>query len=314
MLNIAANPSQIIFGGIAALMAALLWAVAAIIFQRLGENVPPAELNLVKGSLAVLLMIVTTLLLGESLPVMPALTFILLLISGIVGIGIGDTAYFESLNHMGSRLALLLGMIAPPLTGMLAWLFFRETISLIGWLGIAITIGGVAWVITEEQSAEDKIKINYKQGLKFAVIASISQAIGAVISRYAMTEAGVTVSALQTAIIRLLAGIVYLIIFIALSKKTPFLWLRKDEHGSWISSWKLVRMVALVGFIGTYSAIWLQQVSIQYAPVAIAQTLLSTSPLFILPIIAIRGEKLSIRAVVGAVIGLAGIVLLFSLG
>jgi drug/metabolite transporter (DMT)-like permease len=314
MFSIATAPSQVIFGGFAALIAALLWAVAAIIFRRLGENIPPGELNLIKGSLAVLLMIATTLILNEALPVMPTLTFILLLISGIVGIGIGDTAYFESLNYMGSRLALLLGMIAPPLTGILAWLFFRETISLVGWLGIAITIGGVAWVITEEQSAENKIKINYKQGLKFAVIASLSQAIGAVISRYAMTEQGVTVSALQTAIIRLLAGIVYLIIFIALSKKTPFLWLRKDEHGSWISSWKLVRMVALVGFIGTYSAIWLQQVSIQYAPVAIAQTLLSTSPLFILPIIAIRGEKLSIRAVVGAVIGLAGIVLLFSLG
>jgi drug/metabolite transporter (DMT)-like permease len=312
MFSIATNSSQVIFGGFAALIAALLWAVAAIIFRRLGENIPPGELNLIKGSLAVLLMIATTLILNEALPIMPALTIILLLISGIVGIGIGDTAYFESLNYMGSRLALLLGMIAPPLTGILAWLFFRETISLIGWLGIAITIGGVAWVITEEQSAENKIKINYKQGLKFAVIASLSQSIGAVISRYAMTEQGVTVSALQTAIIRLLAGIVYLIIFIAVSKKTPFLWLRKDEHGSWISSWKLVRMIALVGFIGTYSAIWLQQVSIQYAPVAIAQTLLSTSPLFILPIIALRGEKLSFRAVVGAIIALAGIVLLFT--
>lgn len=314
MLNIAANPSQIIFGGIAALMAALLWAVAAIIFQRLGENVPPAELNLVKGSLAVLLMIVTTLLLGESLPVMPALTFILLIISGIVGIGIGDTAYFESLNHMGSSLALLLGMLAPPLTGVIAWVFMGETIPLIGWLGIAITIGGVAWVITEERSGEHKIKVNYRQGLKFAIIASLSQAIGAVISRYAMTEAGVTVSALQTAIIRLLAGIVYLTFLLILSRRSLFVWLRNDDPENKTSKWKLIRMIALVGFIGTYSAVWLQQLSIQYTPVGIAQTLLSTSPLFILPIIALRGEKLSFRAVCGAVVALGGIVLLFSQG
>ena len=314
MLNIAANPSQIIFGGIAALMAALLWAVAAIIFHRLGENVPPAELNLVKGSLAVLLMIVTTLLLGESLPVMPALTFILLLISGIVGIGIGDTAYFESLNHMGSSLALLLGMLAPPLTGVIAWVFMGETIPLVGWLGIAITIGGVAWVITEERAGEQKVKINYRQGLKFAIIASLSQAIGAVISRYAMTEAGVTVSALQTAIIRLLAGIVYLTILLILSRRSLFVWLRNADPENKASRWKLIRMIALVGFIGTYSAVWLQQLSIQYTPVGIAQTLLSTSPLFILPIIALRGEKLSFRAVCGAVVALGGIVLLFSQG
>jgi drug/metabolite transporter (DMT)-like permease len=71
-------------------------------------------------------------------------------------------------------------------------------------------------------------------------------------------------------------------------------------------------MIALVGLLGTYSAIWLQSISIQYAPVAIAQTLLSTSPLFILPIIALRGEKLSFRAVGGVVVSLVGIILLFN--
>lgn len=312
MLTMVTNPTQIIFGGVAALIAALLWAVAAIIFRRLGENVPPAELNLVKGSLAVILMIFTTLVIRESFPVMPLITFLLLLISGIVGIGIGDTAYFESLNHMGSRLALLLGMLAPPMTGAIAWLFMGETIPLIGWLGIIITMAGVAWVITEEQSGENVRNINYRQGLKFAFIASLSQAIGAVISRYAMTEPGVTVSALQTAIIRLLAGIVYLAILLLFSKKPVFTWLRKGSSDTNTSRWYLVRMIALVGFIGTYSAVWLQQLSIQYTPVGIAQTLLSTSPLFILPIIAFRGEKLSFRAVCGAMVALGGIVLLFS--
>jgi drug/metabolite transporter (DMT)-like permease len=144
------------------------------------------------------------------------------------------------------------------------------------------------------------------------VIAALAQAIGAVISRYAMTAPGVTISALQTSIIRLLAGITYLAVLILLSKKSAFLWLRKDEAGGHTSTWKLLRMVAVVGLLGTYTAVWLQQVSIQFAPVAIAQTLLSTSPLFILPIIALRGEKLSFRAVGGVVVSLVGIVLLFN--
>jgi drug/metabolite transporter (DMT)-like permease len=70
--------------------------------------------------------------------------------------------------------------------------------------------------------------------------------------------------------------------------------------------------VALVGLIGTYSAIWLQQVSLEYAPVGIAQTLLSTSPIFILPIVALRGEKVTWKAVAGAVVSLAGVVILFT--
>jgi drug/metabolite transporter (DMT)-like permease len=304
--------SPLIIGGIAALISALLWAISAIIFRNLGKSIPPVELNLVKGCLAVGLMLVTTLLLREQALVMPITTIGLLIISGIVGVGMGDTAYFESLNHLGSRFALLLGMLAPPMTGALAWVFMGETISHSGWLGIVITIAGIAWVITEEQATEENVKINYKKGIQFAVIAALAQAIGAVISRYAMTAPGVTISALQTSIIRLLAGIIYLAVLILLSKKSAFLWLRKDEAGGHTSTWKLLRMVAVVGLLGTYTAVWLQQVSIQFAPVAIAQTLLSTSPLFILPIIALRGEKLSFRAVGGVVVSLVGIVLLFN--
>lgn len=312
MLNISQGISPLIIGGIAALISALLWAISAIIFRNLGKSIPPVELNLVKGILAVGLMLVTSLLLREQALVMPIATIGLLIISGIVGVGIGDTAYFESLNHLGSRFALLLGMLAPPMTGALAWIFMGESISLTGWLGIVITIAGIAWVITEEQITEENIQINYKKGIQFAVIAALAQAVGAVISRYAMTAPGVTISALQTSIIRLLAGIIYLAVLIILRKKSAFLWLRKDDKGKRVSTWKLMRMVAVVGLLGTYTAVWLQQVSIQFAPVAIAQTLLSTSPLFILPIIALRGEKLSFRAVGGVVVSLVGIILLFN--
>ncbi len=305
------NQSPIILGGLAALISALLWAISAIIFSNLGKNIPPAELNLVKGSFAVTLMIITTLLLREKLPEMPFIALSLLFVSGAVGIGIGDTAYFESLNHMGSRLALLLAMLAPPMTGAIAWIFLGETIKWTGWLGITITMAGIIWVISEEQSGENQVKINYKQGIKFAVISALAQAIGAVITRYAMTSADVTVSALQISIIRLLAGIVYLIIFIKLTRRSPFLWLHKKQSGQSVPRWKLLRMIALVGLLGTYSAIWLQSISIQFAPVAIAQTLLSTSPLFILPIIALQGEKLSLRAVGGVIVSLVGIILLF---
>jgi drug/metabolite transporter (DMT)-like permease len=304
--------SPLIIGGIAALISALLWAISAIIFRNLGKSIPPVELNLVKDCMAVGLMLVTTLLLREHALVMPITTIGLLIISGIVGVGMGDTAYFESLNHLGSRFALLLGMLAPPMTGALAWIFMGESISLTSWLGIVVTIAGIAWVITEEQATEENVKINYKKGIQYAVIAALAQAIGAVISRYAMTASGATISALQTSIIRLLAGIIYLAVLIIFSKKSAFLWLRKDEVGGRTSTWKLLRMVAVVGILGTYTAVWLQQVSIQFAPVAIAQTLLSTSPLFILPIIALRGEKLSFRAVGGVVVSLVGIVLLFN--
>jgi drug/metabolite transporter (DMT)-like permease len=135
--------------------------------------------------------------------------------------------------------------------------------------------------------------------------------VGAVFSRYALTSS--TISALQTAIIRILAGIASLVVILLFSRSRPFRWLREPKQDGTPPE-KLLAMIALVGFMGTYIAIWLQQISLQYAPVGIAQTLLSTSPIFILPIAALRKEKVTWKSILGVVISLAGVVVLFSQG
>ena len=69
--------------------------------------------------------------------------------------------------------------------------------------------------------------------------------------------------------------------------------------------------VAIAAFGSTYLGIWLQQTSLKFAPTGIAQTLLATSPIFILPIMALMGEKVSIRAILGVLLAIGGISLLF---
>lgn len=300
--------SGIILGGAAAIVAALLWAVATVIFSKLGEDIPPAELNLVKCSVAVTMMIVTTLLLGETYPRSGWLPYALLAGSGIIGISIGDTAYFESLNHLGSRLTILLTVLDPPMAGIISWLFLHEQLQLIAWFGILLTMAGVAWVIWQEQRDGSSKPKNLWRGIFFSLIACLAQSVGAVFSRYALTET--TISALQTAIIRLLAGILALAVMIIVSRKPSFGWLHQTSASGRTPA-RLMGMIVLVGILGTYLAIWLQQVSLQFAPVGIAQTLLSTSPIFILPIAAMRGEKVTWKSVLGVIVALAGVVVLF---
>ena len=72
-----------------------------------------------------------------------------------------------------------------------------------------------------------------------------------------------------------------------------------------------VMVVAIAAMASTYLGIWLQQISLKFAPTGIAQTFLATSPLFILPIVALQGEKISLRAILGVVISLSGIALMF---
>ena len=65
-------------------------------------------------------------------------------------------------------------------------------------------------------------------------------------------------------------------------------------------------------FLGTFLGLWLQQVSLKWASTGVSQTLLATSPLFVLPLAAWTKEQVSARAVVGAIVALGGVALLFT--
>jgi drug/metabolite transporter (DMT)-like permease len=72
--------------------------------------------------------------------------------------------------------------------------------------------------------------------------------------------------------------------------------------------------LAGAAFLGTYLGIWFQQVGFKYAPAGIAQTLLATSPIFILGMARLAGQKVSLQSWVGSAIALVGVSLLLILG
>lgn len=293
-----------------ALSAAFLWAISAILFERLGKKIRPIEMNLLKGFFAAILLTATLFLLHEPLSSIHPLGLGVLIVSGAVGIGIGDTAYFEALKNLGARQAILLGTLAPPMTALLALVFLGEELRTTAWLGIFVTVGGVAWVISEQKTngvprTNTGTDHNVRNGVLFGILAALSQATGLVLSRYAF---GFTsISALQSAILRLAAGAIVLYLWIKYKKQPLGEWRKIPKP------WRTWLLILLVSFVGTYVCIWLQQLAVKYSPAGIAQTLLATSPLFILPISAIRGEKLTYRAVLGAGVSLFGVMLLFGI-
>jgi drug/metabolite transporter (DMT)-like permease len=293
-------------GEIAALTAALFWAVSSILFKKLGKTIPPIEMNLLKGTLAIVLFFVTSLVLKEKTADLSLQAVLMLAVSGALGIGYGDTVYFEALNILGARRTLLITILAPVFTAILAWIFLRENLALIGWLGIVVTMAGIAWVITEQKNGDAENKKLLWRGVFYGFLAALTQAIGAVISRWALTET--TVSALQSAMIRLVAGVVFLLVWIVVKRVKIAQWVKPASS---VNLWGTVLVVVI---IGTYLAIWLQQIAFQFTRVGIAQTLLATAPLFVLPISAIQHEKLSIRAVAGVLLAVSGIALLFLVG
>ena len=288
-------------GEVAALTAAFLWALSTVMFGRLGKSLSPLVLNLAKGSIAIALIAVTLLLRHNLQPQMPPAAIFWLMLSGVVGIGLGDTAYFKSINYLGARRALLMECLAPPLTALMALIFLRESLSAIAWGGILLTIGGVAWVISERLPAAAERFVNLRAGVLWSVLAQLGQASGAVMSRGAL--ANTEVDPLWSGLLRLVAGGIVIMILVG----------SRGHVGAQLQplrSRQLLPMLVLAAFLGTYLAIWLQQVAFKFTPAGIAQAMLATSPLFVLPIAAILGDRITGRAVLGVLVAIGGIWLL----
>lgn len=328
-------------GEIAALTAAFLWAMATLMFGKMGRQLSPVVLNLAKGMNAIAFIVITLAVrhtasgmanISDSQTALPTISIVYLLVSGAIGIGLGDTAYFAAINALGARRALLLETLAPPMTAVLAWIFLAEQLPLRAAAGIVITVCGIAWVISERVPGT-ALKAQ-GAGIKAALLAVFCQAAGAVLSRAALIDAAV--DPLWSSLVRLLAGIALMGALIIwqpyrLGEYQPNTnqpgtvdspLSNQPRHSSdWQHRWqtslaalKTPRMlfaVAIAAFFATYLGIWLQQIALKYTAAGIAQSLLATSPLFVLPVAALLGDRISWRATIGAAIALSGVWLLF---
>ncbi len=290
-------------GELAGLGAALAWAIASVLFRRLGSHVAPLALNLYKGVIATGMLLSVLAIRPDLVKAIDAGPLTMLLLSGAIGIGIGDTAFFAALNRLGERRTVLMAeTLTPPMAILIAFIFLAEVLSLYAMLGIAITVAGVSWVIMEGKPDQAIDRVRARWGIVFGLTAALCQSLGAVISRGAMNEAGV--DPIYSSLVRIVGGIAILLIWIPATRQSFF--------PPAVRSGKLWAVIAGTTFIGTFLGIILQQTALKHTPAGIAQTLLGTSSLFILPLVVVGGEKISLRAIAGAVIAVAGIAILFA--
>jgi drug/metabolite transporter (DMT)-like permease len=290
-------------GELAALGAAFLWALSAVVYARLGQKIPPLVLNLSKGVIAIAFIVLTVVVQGNYLPTdIDIVPLGFLLVSGVIGIGLGDTFYFEALNNLGARRTLLLEALAPPLAALIALMFLQEYLSLSAWAGILLTVSGVAWVVSERVPGSNSNTVNPIRGISFGLLSALGQASGAVLSRAALAHT--TISPLWSTLLRLIGSVLVLLVWMPI-QQSPSLWFKP------LQSKQLWGIIAVTALFSTYLGILLQQTALKYTATGVAQALIATSPLFILPIAIGMGEVVSFRALLGVLVALAGIGLLF---
>ncbi|CAH7226937.1 DMT family transporter [Vibrio chagasii] len=295
-------------GEIAAIGAAIVWACATWIYGQFGHRFSAMQLNIIKGLVASVMMLLVMPLIPMPEFELSANHFWILAISGIIGIAIGDSAYFAALKRIGANKTLLLESLAPPLSGVLALMFLGAALTLQSWLGVVITTLAVTFVVFQPSKSANNDSTNQAQwsGIGYGLVASVCQASGVVISHYALVAGDIP--PLLGALIRLTVGVFAVMMIIPFVENKPYSSIKRDL-------WEMTKLDKLwllsAIFVGTFLALWLQQIALKNANPAIAQTLIATSPVFILVIYALKGEKVSKQSIIGTLAAVGGISLFF---
>ncbi|MFM2607068.1 DMT family transporter [Vibrio chagasii] len=295
-------------GEIAAIGAAIVWACATWIYGQFGHRFSAMQLNIIKGLVASVMMLLVMPLIPMPEFELSANHFWILAISGIIGIAIGDSTYFAALKRIGANKTLLLESLAPPLSGVLALMFLGAALTIQSWLGVVITTLAVTFVVFQPSKSMSGDSTNQAQwsGIGYGLVASVCQASGVVISHYALVAGDIP--PLLGALIRLTIGVFAVMMLIPFVESKPYSTIKRDL-------WEMTKLDKLwllsAIFVGTFLALWLQQIALKNANPAIAQTLIATSPVFILVIYALKGEKVSKQSLIGTLAAVGGISLFF---
>ncbi|WP_396095022.1 MULTISPECIES: EamA family transporter [unclassified Cyanobium] len=283
----------------AALAAAFCWAFASLLWRRLPTSLSAARLNLLKNLLAVALLLPLALALPWQ--VAPR-SLLLLALSGVLGIALGDTLFFAALRRLGTRRTLTIDAGGPAVTSLAGVALLGEVPRLAQWLGIALISLAVLLVVHQRAPREDQPEGAEGVGVALALGALACGSGGALLARAGLLAGGP--EPLQAATLRLgAAAVVMLPLLVGLARAA-----QGPRPAS--RRWPLALAATL---LGTSAGIVLQQTALAGLPGGLAVALLSTAPVMALPLAALEGDRPGWRGVVAAAAALAGVSLVAGL-
>jgi len=295
-------------GEIAALLTAVCWSFNSVVFARAGKRVGAVTVNAMRLWIALpALVLLHWLLFGTPLPfaIEPG-RFFYLGISGVIGFVVGDAMLFESFLLIGPRLAMLLALLVPVFSALLAWVLLGEALLPLEIVSILVTIAGVAWVVTEETAPADALTSatprKRRLGTLLAVGGALGQAVGLLFSRLGLAGG---YSAISATLVRV--GVASLILaLLGLLRRDLF------DHLARMKDKKALLEISAGALTGPVLGVTLSLVAIAHTHIGVASTLMSLTPVILLPVsYLLFKEKITIRAILGTLVALLGVVLLF---
>lgn len=295
-------------GEISAIATAVSWSACALLFTAASHRIGSFSMSHYRMLFGIILIIIIKFFVtGTFFPHNVSVRdWILLSASGFTGFFLADIGLFQSYVDIGPRLGALVFNLYPLIGALLAWLFLGEYLPLLAWIGMGITILGVIWVVLEKSQRHINLhREHFVRGVSLAFFGAVVQGFSFLLAKPAMTGTNSTDPLTATLIRAIVACAAYWIVstirgrFVTIVKKS------QDR--------KAMGFIAIGAIFGPSFGVWLSMVAIKYAPIGIASTLMALMPVTILPMTTIvYKEKISWRAVIGAIIACIGVAILLN--
>jgi len=278
------------------LATALIWAAAVILFKKSGERVHPIALNLFKNLLGTALFALTLAALGLTLARgVPVRDYALLLASGALGIGLGDTFFFRSLNLLGASYSSIVLCLYSPFVILLSVAFLGETLSawqLVGaaMIVVAVVVGGGV------KRAPGVTRRRLVEGVVWGILAEAAMAAGIVMIK-PLLEASPLIWATE---VRLFGGVAVLGLILAFYPGRRAVVATAKPGPGW-------GYLVVGSFVGAYLAMVTWLGGMKYALASVSSALNQTSNLFVFVLAAVfLKERITAARAAGIALAVAG--------
>ena len=288
------------WGQICALACAICWSFAVILLRRSGETLPAFELNLVKNLIGFLLLIPTlALTVGLDWPEYPIKEVGVALLSGFLGIAVGDAWYLRALNLMGASRTAIVASMFSPFVIMLSVTFLGERLA--GWqlAGFFVVMAGILLVNWSRNPSGVELA-QLRKGVMFAAGGVFLMAIGIVMVKEILE----TRPFLWTVELRLLGGVGGMLIYVGLRRlwKPMMAHFRKPQPWVWILAG---------GFLSSYLSMLFWMAGYKLIPASQASVLNESAAAWIVLFAWLfLKEPISVRKIAGLLLTFSGVVLM----
>tara|TARA_A100001015_G_C14933612_1_gene689487 strand:- start:322 stop:1209 length:888 start_codon:yes stop_codon:yes gene_type:complete len=284
-------------GDIYAILTAICWSSAVILFEFSSRRLSSIQINILKNLIGILGFFFTIFFTNTNLLSISMNHFLLLVFSGFTGVALGDLFFLSSLRMLGSGLSAIIGTFYSPAIILFAFIMYGEIIENQFFLGATLVIIGIIIGNHETSQVVDSKRIFV--GVIFGILAQVLIAYSVLLLRPIMDYYGVV----DIAIVRFATGFIFSITLLVFKNG------RRSLNNTFKAGFRNVHLIS-GALLGTYLSVifWLLGFKYTLAGKAAIYNQLSTIFIIILATIFLK-ESMNLRKWLAVFLSICGALL-----